>query len=593
MLRTSKRCVATRGRPIAGFLLAALVVFGLAVQTAPAASAHAVLEESSPSADELLTVSPTAVSLLFSESVAVRADGIQVYAASGAAQRLGRLELSEGDRRITVPLKDTLVGTATVGWRVVSGDGHTISGSFVFHVGERTGAAVAIEQRSMVVVALGWLGRVLSLMSLILVGGAVSLLLMIGSSQIGTASAASTGLIRVGSVVGGLGALLVRATRVAEILGVSLISAFGRILDLSLGRTGWFDLIRVLLAAAIVATVYAGSRRDGPFAQQYLRVIAALWVLLALSWAASGHGWTARAAAVAIGADTIHLLGASLWVGVLLVGFWCLGRPVSDERNSGSDKSSANSGEAEVLPGEAEVLPGEAKVLRGEVEGLAVEGGSQDVVLLHQVSSLASIGLPALVVSGLVGTILHVDSVAAAGSTLYGRLLIAKVALAVAMAIVGFINQRQLAAAHIAGLNWLRQMQRRIGIELVMGLIVVGLTGVLVASTPARDAYRPVLVAEYTQGELKTELRITPARVGLNDIRIRFLASDGSRRDVNAVTIRVSSSTVPERKVPLTIVNGSEVRATGVSFGVPGTWKILISTLSETGSDSASFEVDL
>lgn len=593
MLRTSKRCVATRGRPIAGFLLASLVVFGIAVQTAPAASAHAVLEESSPSADELLTVSPTAVSLLFSESVAVRADGIQVYAASGAAQRLGRFELSEGDRRITVPLKDTLAGTATVGWRVVSGDGHTISGSFVFHVGERTGAAVAIEQRSMVVVALGWLGRVLSLMSLILVGGAVSLLLMIGSSQIGTASAASTGLIRVGSVVGGLGALLVRATRVAEILGVSLISAFGRILDLSLGRTGWFDLIRVLLAAAIVATVYAGSRRDGQFAQQYLRVIAALWVLLALSWAASGHGWTARAAAVAIGADTIHLLGASLWVGVLLVGFWCLGRPVSDERNSGSDKSSANSGEAEVLPGEAEVLPGEAKVLRGEVEGLAVEGGSQDVVLLHQVSSLASIGLPALVVSGLVGTILHVDSVAAAGSTLYGRLLIAKVALAVAMAIVGFINQRQLAAAHIAGLNWLRQMQRRIGIELVMGLIVVGLTGVLVASTPARDAYRPVLVAEYTQGELKTELRITPARVGLNDIRIRFLASDGSRRDVNAVTIRVSSSTVPERKVPLTIVNGSEVRATGVSFGVPGTWKILISTLSETGSDSASFEVDL
>ena len=324
MLRTSKRCVATRGRPIAGFLLASLVVFGIAVQTAPAASAHAVLEESSPSADELLTVSPTAVSLLFSESVAVRADGIQVYAASGAAQRLGRFELSEGDRRITVPLKDTLVGTATVGWRVVSGDGHTISGSFVFHVGERTGAAVAIEQRSMVVVALGWLGRVLSLMSLILVGGAVSLLLMIGSSQIGTASAASTGLIRVGSVVGGLGALLVRATRVAEILGVSLISAFGRILDLSLGRTGWFDLIRVLLAAAIVATVYAGSRRDGPFAQQYLRVIAALWVLLALSWAASGHGWTARAAAVAIGADTIHLLGASLWVGVLLVGFWCL-----------------------------------------------------------------------------------------------------------------------------------------------------------------------------------------------------------------------------------------------------------------------------
>ena len=84
--------------------------------------------------------------------------------ASGAAQRLGRFELSEGDRRITVPLKDTLAGTATVGWRVVSGDGHTISGSFVFHVGERTGAAVAIEQRSMVVVALsGVLGRYLYL----------------------------------------------------------------------------------------------------------------------------------------------------------------------------------------------------------------------------------------------------------------------------------------------------------------------------------------------------------------------------------------------------------------------------------------------
>src|SRR3546814_20563772 len=54
-------------------------------------------------------------------------------------------------------------GTYTVAWRVLSEDSHNLSGSFVFHVGERSGAVAVDDSDNPLVDAAGTIGRLLAL----------------------------------------------------------------------------------------------------------------------------------------------------------------------------------------------------------------------------------------------------------------------------------------------------------------------------------------------------------------------------------------------------------------------------------------------
>ncbi|CAM4084045.1 copper resistance CopC family protein [Janibacter anophelis] len=105
-------------------LLAALVV------TAPPASAHARLEASSPKDGSTLTATPPEIMLRFNEEVQ---DGLnQVSVKSGST------DVTDGDLEIdgnTVyqPIKARLdAGDYTVSYKVVSADGHPISGTLNF-----------------------------------------------------------------------------------------------------------------------------------------------------------------------------------------------------------------------------------------------------------------------------------------------------------------------------------------------------------------------------------------------------------------------------------------------------------------------------
>lgn len=120
-------------------LLAGLLAGVVAAVLAPApAGAHAVLLGTTPADGQVLAAQPAAVELLFNEPVRVTA--VEVLDAAG-------MPLDTPARPVDTTVRAELpaglaAGTYVVNWRVVSADGHPISGAFTFSVGA-PGATVA------------------------------------------------------------------------------------------------------------------------------------------------------------------------------------------------------------------------------------------------------------------------------------------------------------------------------------------------------------------------------------------------------------------------------------------------------------------
>lgn len=126
-------------------LLAILgLVLGLAaVSTAAPAFAHDELVASEPAAETTVAELPDAVVLTFS-GVLIDEAGVNVVSVTDAAGT----ELAEGaptldGTKITQTLEGDSQGPMTVTWRVVSSDGHPVSGEFTFVAGDAAAAPSA------------------------------------------------------------------------------------------------------------------------------------------------------------------------------------------------------------------------------------------------------------------------------------------------------------------------------------------------------------------------------------------------------------------------------------------------------------------
>lgn len=125
-----------RFRAVRRSLLAAVAVSGLLVAhvlTAPIASAHDALIAIAPTDGTEVATSPAAVTLTFNGPVSTQFSEVVVTGPDGAAWQLDASTVSGAI--VTQPLAaDGPAGTYEVAWRVVSADGHPISGAFSYVV---------------------------------------------------------------------------------------------------------------------------------------------------------------------------------------------------------------------------------------------------------------------------------------------------------------------------------------------------------------------------------------------------------------------------------------------------------------------------
>ncbi|MFF7166869.1 copper resistance protein CopC [Streptomyces sp. NPDC008086] len=107
-------------------------VAALAV-SAPQAAAHTELDTSSPGAQATLAGLPPNATLTFSDSMTQKYAKVAVTGPDGKSAAAGDPQVD--GKTVTLPLDTgSPAGRYTVGYRVVSADGHPVSGSYTFTV---------------------------------------------------------------------------------------------------------------------------------------------------------------------------------------------------------------------------------------------------------------------------------------------------------------------------------------------------------------------------------------------------------------------------------------------------------------------------
>ncbi|MFS8586602.1 MAG: copper resistance protein CopC, partial [Acidimicrobiia bacterium] len=582
-------------------VLAAAAV--LAVPAAPA-GAHATLLETRPGGDSVVDAVPEAVELVFAEPVETVEDSVRVFGPDGDRVDTGTVETADGGAVLRAPIEPAgTQGTYTVAWRVTSTDGHTISGSFVFHHGTATGAVdvddVGSDRATDVV---GGIGRWLAYAGMLTAAGAATLaLLRPGPGGAGPDGVEAGGAPEPGPAAGppdpGTGD---GDGPTGGATGTPSGDAPG-----AAGAPGRTATLAPPAGPPAPAAAPAGLDAAG-------HLLRRLALVGALAGAAGGLVALAAAVGESTGRNPYDALADLLDVApdsrtgrlALLRVALCLAAgaaaavvelwrrsPVPVLAATGAALATASLGghawtAPDRWPAVASDLAhlGAVAVWAGGLVALLVTltrvGPGERAALARRFSGLALVAVAVVAASGAVSGWQQVGRLDALWSTTYGRLLVAKVAGVGVLVALGWLNRARLVplvertAAPLA---------RSLRVEVGVAAVVLALTAALVQLPPGRNDDAPAgpygtqVTAE--TGEV-LDLTVAPARAGVNDLHMYFYAPSGTEPlAVDAVQVAVSTDDVPPRTLPATAVTPNHVIATGVSLPTSGTWTVEVTAV--------------
>jgi copper transport protein len=406
----------------AGFL----VTLGLLV-TAPAASAHATLVSTDPADGAVVARAPARVSATFDEPVGVSADSLRVFAPNGSRVDTGGTAHGSKPQQITVALVRGLGrGTYTVGWHVISADSHPVQGAFTFSVGAPSSTAVNSATlrppASRLAGVVFGVVRFLAFCCFALLIGAVAFVIWCwptGATRLPVmrlAMGAWGGL-----ALSVLAAVLLQGVYGAgqgighvfwpNVLHATLYSRYGRALGVRL-----LLVIAALFAFTITLDGLAATSRRARVAAG--AAWGAVTAALAGTWAMADHAGTGIQVPLAVPADIIHLSAMATWLGGLAVlTTIVLRRP--RQRGAGSAGKTARR--------------------RGEA---ATAEAAQAVT---RFSPIALTCVVAILITGTYMAWRSVGTLGALTGTVYGRLVIVKIAGLCALICLGYLARRRIA----------------------------------------------------------------------------------------------------------------------------------------------------
>ncbi|MFL5386420.1 MAG: copper resistance CopC/CopD family protein [Longimicrobiaceae bacterium] len=507
-------------RPVV-LLLAAAAMLGAPSQ----ALAHGHLRHSAPADGAHLSAAPRELRLAFSEAMVPDVSRLELIGPDSTAVELGALALAPDSANVlVVPIRGALAaGEYRVTYQVAGPDGHPVRGHFAFVIAPGASGlappraavpvgptapgqapppashhpAASVEDEegfgvgSPPYVAVRWLGFA----ALLVVVGAVAFRWAV-LPRVHLAEGADAAVLRGASEAGAARAGLTAASVLALATVLRLIAQSYALhgaedaLDAALVGTmvtrtlwGWAWLLQagaVVLALLAFRTVLRAVRGgvtaaaaptrppeatvvpdaapelpaggDRPRAREHSPaaarrgwlLAAAAAVVLALAPALSGHAAAAMLAPLPVLADALHILSAGGWLGSLCV---------------------------LLVAG----IPGAGAAGAGRARGVAA--------LVNAFSPVALASAAVLAATGVFAAAVQLDGVAALWQSVYGRTLLVKLALLTVVFATGAYNWKRVqpALGQEAGVARLR---RSAGVELAVGIGVLLVTAVLVATAP-------------------------------------------------------------------------------------------------------------
>ncbi|HTJ35259.1 MAG TPA: copper resistance protein CopC [Dactylosporangium sp.] len=570
----------------------AMLLGALAILVLPAApaSAHATLEQTAPVAGTVLDQLPGEVTLNFSEPVRLVADKIRVTGPDGNRADTGKPAVR--DAELVIPLKQGgPKGTYLVSYRVISADSHPVSGGYTFSYGQPSAvpnqdAGSSVQTDAVVKNAMS-VARFLGFAGLVLLIGPALILFALWPRRLptrdpGRLAQAGAGLLAVSTI-------LELYLQIPYTAGTSLFDVSGAATREVLGTPfGAAHLVRlgVVIAVALLLRPLIAGRASK--IDQTLLVI--LGVVGLGTWPVSGHPSASPVPTLTVVADVAHLAAMSIWLGglVMLFGF------------------------------------------------LLRRANTRELTAIVPVwSGWALFAITVLVLAGTAQALVEIGTLDALTGTLYGQLVIAKVALlAVVVSVAAYsrrITNRRFTpipvAVGVGGTSEMpgmgstseavsdaesddaleddepgdeagegesgtqgedareaangtdrKRLRTAVLIEVAIAVIVLALTSVLVQTSPARsqnEVPAGPFDSTVTTNLLKLQVDISPGQVGLNAVHLYALKPDGSGPQTVVewrATAALPSKEIEPLAVPLLGI-GDDHAAGQITLTTPGTWE--------------------
>jgi copper transport protein len=304
---------------------------------------------------------------------------------------------------------------------------------------------------------------------------------------------------------------------------------------------GWAALLTALGLLAVIIT--SGLPWEG--AARRVGLIGA--AVAPLGFVLTGHTLTMSPAVVAYLADLAHVAAAAVWFGGLVAVVVAVGRRRADDE------------------------PLEA------AEAIA------------DFSGWAALTAGTLIVAGLALSWIEVGSIEALTTTLYGRLLLAKVALvAVVLGAAAWNRFRLVPRVAAASLeepavddaaSW-RTLLGLVKLEVALIVVVLMVTAVLSNVTPAKDAVDPGPVTVTAPlGKGSVDVTVDPAKAGRNDIHVYVFDRAGrpdDRYDGAQISLELPSKGLgPFERTPVDAGNG-HFQLVATDLPLAGTWSLTL-----------------
>ena len=479
----------TVDRRRASAALAGLVFGLLCAVLGPAgpASAHAALVASDPGSNTIVPDAPNRITLTFSESVQLISGKIQVLAPDGSRADQGEPQATGST--VTIPLRSGGArGTYLVSYRVVSADSHPVAGTLTYSVGAQSTPPAegdVAESVDPVVRALIPVGKYLGYAGLVLLVGPVLVLALLWPhrlSRVGPARLVWTG---VGLVLGST--VLALWLQAPYTTGTGLFDVSGADLRDVLGSTfGAVMLVRlgVIIAAAVLLRPLL--RGSGGESKADLALLGVLGVAAVATWPLTGHPTASPVAGVSVVVDAIHLAAMAVWLGgLVMLGAFLLRQ--ANERELGA--------------------------------------------ILPIWSRWAATAVAALILAGTVQALIEIASFKGLYDSTYGRLILAKIALAAAVIGVAAYSRRLVRSRKAeSGPGTLRRV---VGVELAITAVVLGVTAAVVQIPPPRTAQAAesattstTITQTVSDDSVSLQVDVFPATVGNNSLHLYAYTPD-------------------------------------------------------------------
>ncbi|KLR60984.1 uncharacterized protein, copper resistance protein CopC-like protein [Actinobacteria bacterium IMCC26207] len=534
-------------------LAACALLLGVLIFGAGPASAHAVLTRVSPEPDAVLEESPKEISLSFTETISIPAQGIRLFDPS-ASEVSGVTAVARGNTMTAqVPLL-TADGSYTVAWKAVSADGHAVSGAYLFHLRVATLTQPVAGAESGVALwpsLLRILGTVMSIGALALYLGRPR------RRAIGLWAVASAGaLVSLISSVAAAGPILSTGWSVSFSTSTGRLTALALLLTIS-------GLLVMLCRQGLTRSMDSDSAEPTTPSRNADRALAVLAVLTVATIALEGHAVAINPIALSVTLTLGHVMAALCW-GAGLV--WLEARTRS---------ASAT-----------------------ELQAVVIK------------RSPWAIG--AVVILGITGALLILDRVPLNEllSSWYGRLGLLKLLLLFVAVCLALSNRYRLTPKLLAQpvpdqpvpdqSAAVSQLRRSVRIEMLVLALALLLGATLAQVSPPQAGVGGIAGGSFSEraafGTGQVELRVDPGQRGMNEVHVTALGSDG-RLMPGVEELELSLSLAADNIGPLkpemqTITEGHSVSYARFPFA--GEWTVLVTArLSKFEALSAVFTVPI